>query len=77
MTSVRSQHAELIDLPHLTAVNIQGGQPAAGATAGVDALEVAQVEDVARSLRSVADDGDLSNMVLERIMARVSVAPRN
>jgi len=30
-----------------------------------------------RGLSRVADDGDLSNIVLERIMARVSVAPRN
>ena len=30
-----------------------------------------------RGLSRVADDGDLSNIVLERIMARVSVTPRN
>jgi hypothetical protein len=30
-----------------------------------------------RGLPRVADDGDLSRMVLDRIMAQVSVAPRN
>jgi len=55
-----ADRASLIDLPHLAAVDIQRGEPTARAAAGIESLEVTQVEDFARILRRVSDDGDLA-----------------
>src|ERR1700687_1974889 len=55
-----AQRTAFIGLPDLAAADVQGGQPTTQAAAGIDALEVAEVEDLARSLRRMADDGDLA-----------------
>ena len=51
--------ASLIDLPHLTAVNLVGGEETTEATAGVDAHDMPEVQDCPFDLHGVADDGSL------------------
>ena len=46
--------------------DLQGRQPAPAVAKRVDALEVAQVQDVAAFLRRVADDGDLAGAMAFR-----------
>ena len=53
----------LVRLPHLAALDVQRRQPAVAVTPGVDALEIAEVEDLAALLRGVADDGGLAGTV--------------
>ena len=55
-----SGSASLIDLPHLTTVDLVGGEEATEATAGVDAHEMPEVQDCPFDLHGVADDGSLS-----------------
>ena len=55
--------APLVRLPHLPAADVQRRQPAVAVAPGVDALEVAEVEDLAALLRGVADDGRLARTV--------------
>ncbi len=55
-----SGSASLIDLPHLTTVDLVGSEEASEATSGVDAHEMAEVQDCPFDLNGVADDGGLS-----------------
>ena len=50
-------------LPDLRGVDIERGQPAASVAAGVDALDVPQVQDLPVPLRRVADDDGLARSV--------------
>ena len=52
-----------VRLPDFPAVDVQRRQPAAAVAEGVDADDVAEVEDFADLLRGVADDGDLAVLV--------------
>ena len=52
-----------VRLPDLPGPHVQRRQPAAAVAVGVDALQVAEVEDLAALLRRVADDDRLARVV--------------
>ena len=59
-----THHPRLVRLPNLPPTfDFQGGQPALAVAERVDALEVAQVQNLPVLLRRVADDGDLASKV--------------
>ena len=53
-----------IHLPVLAAIHIQRREPTVEAATGVEALQVAEIQDF--GLWRVADDGDLAGAVLRR-----------
>ena len=55
-----SGSSSLIDLPHLTTVDLIGGEESTKATSGVDAHDMPEVQDCPFDLHDVADDGGLS-----------------
>ena len=52
-----------VRLPHLPHVYLQRRQPAPAVEVSVDALDEAQVQNLAARLRRVADDGDFAGGV--------------
>lgn len=57
------QLAPAIGLPNLASGGVQGSEPAASPAVGIDAEDVAQIEDLAILLRGVADDRRLAGNV--------------
>ena len=70
MGSCLAQVALLVGLPDLPCVDVQGCQPAAAVAIGVDANQVAQVEDLAGLLRRVPSDHRLARNVWAGIPSR-------
>ena len=62
----RSRDAIAVDLPSLAAGCVQGSEPTATPAEGVDADQMAQVEDFAGLLRGVAEDSRFSGNVRPR-----------
>src|SRR6185437_12279689 len=56
-SALLAQLALLVGLPDLAARDVERRQPAVVVTAGIDALEMPQVADLAIGLQRVADDG--------------------
>ena len=55
--------SRFIRLPNLAGVDFQGREKTIAVAAGVDAFQIAQVENPAVALGGMADDGDLSRIM--------------